>query len=248
MPQFDHFIPLFNSSKIDELLSKPDLDKDDQGLFRPLETWLFPKSDIQIIDTKKKVTQIRTPLYNSDKTFYTLTSFTTNLGTELLQSYLFNKVLILENLRKYRGVPYVWGGSWVFDDFYKQVIKRQFKKAFWPHLDYIMSGLDCSGLLYASTYGYTPRNTSMLLDFGQEVLIEGLSPELILQNCLPLDLIVWKGHVLIVLDQYKLIESVNPKGVIEVDALERLKEIHRTRQPRNTYEADSYVIRRWISH
>ena len=70
-----------------------------------------------------------------------------------------------------------------------------------------LKGVDCSGLLYWATNGATPRNTSALVNYGTGVMIMGLSIDQILTELKPLDLIVWSGHVLIVLPGERVIES-----------------------------------------
>ncbi|HPE85225.1 MAG TPA: hypothetical protein PLO43_03500, partial [Chlamydiales bacterium] len=80
------------------------------------------------------------------------------------------------------------------------------------------AGVDCSGLLYEASYGLTPRNTSELISFGEERSLENLQP---------LDLLVWKGHVVIVLDPYHTIESRLGKGVVITPLADRLSEIER---------------------
>ena len=70
-----------------------------------------------------------------------------------------------------------------------------------------LRGLDCSGLLYEATAGWTPRNTSELVGYGSPVPIAGLDADGIMQRIQPLDLIVWRGHVMIILDRERLIES-----------------------------------------
>ncbi|MGM0597114.1 MAG: hypothetical protein ACQES9_08760 [Myxococcota bacterium] len=65
----------------------------------------------------------------------------------------------------------------------------------------LQKGVDCSGLLYYATNGFTPRNTSQLIEFGRSLSISNLSVRQIKAMLKPLDLILWKGHVIIVLDQ-----------------------------------------------
>jgi hypothetical protein len=67
----------------------------------------------------------------------------------------------------------------------------------------------------------------------------------------PLDLIVWKGHVVIVFDKDNTIESRHPHGVILTPIKERFEEILQDRLPVNDYDAGlqqgkPFVIRRWI--
>jgi hypothetical protein len=99
------------------------------------------------------------------------------------------------------GRPYVWGGN--LRDGVPLLGKL------YPGAE-TLAGVDCSGLLYEATGGYTPRNSSALTAFGAGVPIAGLPPDLIAGRLQPLDLIVWKGHVVIVLDRDRVIESRKP--------------------------------------
>jgi hypothetical protein len=73
----------------------------------------------------------------------------------------------------------------------------------------------------------------------------------------PLDLIVWNGHVLIVLDRQTVIESrlecgKNGNGGVMTTVLkQRLTEIMRTRRPVDSWptagkQRDVFVVRRWF--
>lgn len=119
-----------------------------------------------------------------------------------------------------------------------------------------LRGLDCSGLLYEATDGWTPRNTSALVSYGSPVKIAGLDANGIVQRVQPLDLIVWKGHVMIILDRERLIESrLDCKGTDGGVRIRNLKEALRqllaNRMPLNEYEgrdstaSKGFVIRRW---
>ncbi len=71
-----------------------------------------------------------------------------------------------------------------------------------------------------------------------------------------MDLIVWDGHVVIVLDEKTTIESrgrgKNPGGVELVSLEKRLKEIFESRSPVDEYSSSSlaknkkFVVRRWL--
>jgi hypothetical protein len=166
---------------------------------------------------------------------------------------------IIRRLRNAEGVGYVWGGNVTkgipaLTDLYppKHLTKEQNDR--WQ-----LAGLDCSGLLYEATGGWTPRNTSELVRFGKQVDIEGLSVESIAAKLRPLDLIVWPGHILIALERGEVIESRlncdgGRSGVIIRPAKERLYEIMRTRRPSNSAEpiGEAYkkifVVRRWDSN
>lgn len=167
---------------------------------------------------------------------------------------------ILSSMTSWIGLPYVWGGNapegvaGLMEYFLvrpgddEQVVDQ-----------WVLKGLDCSGLLYAATDGLTPRNTSALVVYGDPVEIEGLSVKQIVASVKPLDLIVWKGHVVIVLDGQNVIESrmdhepdvPGLQGGVRVRQLEeRLNEILAERSPVNDYgqcgeNNRCFVIRRW---
>jgi len=64
----------------------------------------------------------------------------------------------------------------------------------------------------------------------------------------PLDLIVWSGHVIIVLDENTVIESTPDYGVHKSDLLSRLKSIAKERTPVNDWDSTNgkrFVVRRW---
>lgn len=145
------------------------------------------------------------------------------------------------------GKPYVWGGN------VKDGVSLIGK--YYPHGD-PLAGVDCSGLLYEATDGFTTRNTSALTGFGKPVPVAGLSAEAIAAKLQPLDLLVWNGHVMIVLDQDSIIESRmgcggKRSGVMITPKVELLKQIMKTRKPADSFPqgsagAGSFVVRRWF--
>jgi len=156
------------------------------------------------------------------------------------------------------GSPYVWGGNLqagvteLAELFYKGEIAVSAR----GHL--LLAGLDCSGLLYQATGGWTPRNTAQLVSYGTAVPVAGKTVEVIADLLKPLDLIVWNGHVLIVLDRDTIIESrlecgrKGNGGVVATALRQRLSEIMRTRRPVDSWPAagkqrDVFVVRRWYS-
>jgi hypothetical protein len=163
---------------------------------------------------------------------------------------------IIAALREAVGTPYVWGGN-VRQGVPELVglFYRDIRAESRDHL--ILAGLDCSGLLYHATGGYTPRNTSQLLSFGRGVAIAGKTAEELARLLQPLDLIVWNGHVIIVLDGKTAIESrlkcgePGNGGVMTTPLLQRLAGIMQTRQPVDALQVDGvkrsvFVVRRWI--
>lgn len=162
---------------------------------------------------------------------------------------------VLSALKASVGNPYVWGGNvtegvpelgmWFYKDFRESDRGRL-----------TLAGLDCSGLLYQATGGRTPRNTSQLIAYGQGVAISGKSASEIASILQPLDLIVWNGHVIIVLDRQTTIESrlecgrPGNGGVVMTPLSQRMAEIMRTRRPANTWPGGKklhniFVARRW---
>jgi hypothetical protein len=112
-----------------------------------------------------------------------------------------------------------------------------------------LKGVDCSGLIYEATNGYTARNTHQLVYFGEGVEIEGLSPKEITKKLKPLDIIVWKGHVILVYDENSTIESsFSAGGVVKKTLISVLSDISKSRVPKNKWEYDGkyFVVRRWF--
>lgn len=155
-----------------------------------------------------------------------------------------DQIELLRMLRSAQGLPYVWGGN----------LRSGVSIG---TADRLFAGLDCSGLLYEATKGYTPRNTADLVYFGQAVPIAGLNKQQLIRRLRPLDLIVWKGHVLIVLDQDEVIESIlhcgqpGNGGVIRTPLGQRLEEIMARRSgvdhwPTSDGKSRLFVVRRWL--
>jgi len=148
------------------------------------------------------------------------------------------------------GYPYMWGGN-VADgisemmEYYKPAKELTNRtEELWK-----LKGVDCSGLIYQATNGNTPRNTSSLVNYGNPVEINGLSAKEIAEKLQPLDLIVWSGHVVIVLDENTAIESTPAEGVNKTDLVARLKSILIERKAVDDWNSTSgkrFVIRRWV--
>jgi hypothetical protein len=166
---------------------------------------------------------------------------------------------IIAALKEAIGSPYVWGGNVPegvnaligtlypagapLDDRAKRLIT--------------LAGVDCSGLLYQATGGWTPRNTSHLVSYGIGVAVEGKDAHKIAESLKPLDLVVWGGHVIIVLDRTTAIESRlacgRPAhgGVVTTPLQQWLTELMRSRRPADAWPAKGkqegiFVVRRWF--
>ena len=164
---------------------------------------------------------------------------------------------IVASLKGAVGQPYVWGGNVqggvaeLVQLFYGGTVPAS------TRIFVTLAGLDCSGLLYQATNGWTPRNTSQLISYGQPVAIAGKSAEVIAKQLEPLDLIVWNGHVIIVLDGESVIESrlecgkKGNGGVVMTGLQKRLQEIMRVRKPADNWPQagkvhEIFVVRRWV--
>ena len=156
---------------------------------------------------------------------------------------------ILAELSAMEGAPYMWGGNVrggikEMTEFYRPAGRiNEATLRLWR-----LEGVDCSGLIYQASGGYTPRNTSSLVDFGRGVKIRGLSAGEIARVTRPLDLIVWPGHVMIVIDGKTVIESSASGGVRKSELVEKLEQLMSERKAADSVPPEGgkfFVIRRW---
>lgn len=159
-----------------------------------------------------------------------------------------------EQIYKYfdecENVDYVWGANNINGvdkmlEFYKP--NGNIKPKVFNH--WCMKGLDCSGLIYEATNGYTPRNTHQMVGYGEGIKIEGKSSYKIAELLEPLDMIVWKGHVIYVYDKNTTIQSAQSEGgVVKKDLISTLNKLMQTRIPADEWSDDMgkiFVVRRW---
>jgi hypothetical protein len=109
----------------------------------------------------------------------------------------------LENLSLIKeGTRYIWGGNHsegiprLLEDFPPKVELNEEEKK-----DWILQGLDCSGLFFQVCEGASPRNCSILHQIGEEIVGAGL------HELRPLDLILTPDHVVVVESTSTVIES-----------------------------------------
>ena len=170
-----------------------------------------------------------------------------------------SRLAVINNLLDAEGSKYVWGGN-LHRGIPEMLAMYQLPPGHGLSEETVnhrqLRGVDCSGLLYEATDGCTPRNTSALINYGAPVPIAGLNPDQIIGSVEPLDLIVWSGHVMIILDRQRLIESRldcgGKNGGVKVRPLrEALFGIMKTRIPLDSYKdaevkgKKGFVIRRW---
>ncbi len=210
--------PLLNTPDFQKVFGSKVLPVDEKGLLRSLETIALPGTKFEILrEAAPFVLEVTTNDYPGkvfiDARFVTPVSENAPDRPKILPT----AETILHRLKSALGLPYIWGGNWRSGipeilSLYHPPIPQSL------HPTWTLCGLDCSGLLYEATDGYTPRNTSELIHFGKEVS----SPE-------PLDIIVYPGHVVIVMDHQTTIESRYGKGVVLANLSERLTELRETK-------------------
>jgi hypothetical protein len=231
---------------------------DDQNLMTTVETVLFPQTPVKLLKQVEQTPlwKIATDVYPYSGEFYIHDHFIhiVDIPPHQQKIDLPTSSEILQRMHCLEHARYIWGGNW--PQGIELLPKLYPSKTPFSQLDPLiqdtwqLKGVDCSGLLHYATQGYTPRNTSSLVDFGTLVDVEGKGAWDILQQLQALDIIVWAGHVLCVLDQQTVIESRALKGVIKTNAFERLSEIMQERQPVNHWNSTlspHFVIRRWLA-
>jgi len=233
------------------------------GQVRELEYIALPGTVFRILEEQKRG---KTMVYRVETDEYrAATGISLYLDSRFLklqseappprQRFLPELEQIVADLKKTVGSSYVWGGNLqdgvpeLKELFYGAVRDEELKRL-------TLAGLDCSGMLYQATGGWTPRNTSQLIAYGRSVAVAGKTMDQIISELEPLDLIVWNGHVIILLDRETVIESrlkcgkPGNGGVVTTPLKARLREIMRTRRPVDAWPAgekskDVFVIRRW---
>ena len=202
------------------------LHRDDSGLIREVEFIALPKTVFKIEEvipgtapTMYRVTTEDYP-YPTREGYFIDSRFasTVNYKPSSRLRKLPPQSVIINNLLSAEKHSYLWGGN------YRQGIPQML--TFYPprmplsqgtNEQWTLKGLDCSGLLYEATNGCTPRNTSTLISFGDPVKIATLDSDQIIQTLQTLDILVWNGHVIIVIDKDRAIKAgltMTPHGKI----------------------------------
>ncbi len=221
----------------------------------------------------KDVVQIETNEYPSKTPIYTHRLFlrpTEDTTLRKIECPPLEEILKkLQNWGRKR-IDYIWGGT--FHNGIHRLAKlyslptgpkSKHEKEDWEMTRkvWLQQGVDCTGLLYELTNGFTPRNSSDLVYFGEPVVgIEGKTDAEIAALLLPGDIIALGGHLFII--EGKTIVDCRERndtkgdlgGFIRMDLLERLKDIRnrgRTaldKPPQRDQlfaRKDYFVIRRW---
>lgn len=243
--------PILNTPLFSDVFRYP-LPLDSQNLLRAVETVALPGTKFRILgEHSGGIYKVATEEYPGtdlyvDRRFLRAASANHPERKRVLPPL----DTILSSMRERLYLPYVWGGNW------GQGIDEMLK--FYPtdsaldpvsYAMWTLRGLDCSGLLFETTCGATPRNTSQLVRFGQAVPVHGMPLSAIVSSLQPLDLLVWVGHVVIVEDERHVIESRNPVGVVRTSIVARLREILQDKQPVDDWDGTlgpRFVVRRWL--
>ena len=229
---------------------------DDEGLLRELEFIALPGTVFEIDAAYsydgREILRVRTSDYPYSGTELYIDSRFVIFKTERppeREKNMPSEDQILQNLISMEGAPYLWGGNFCggieeMIKFYKPEGGIDEKtRSLWN-----LEGVDCSGLLYQASNGCTPRNTSSLVRFGEGVRISGMTKEGISSVVEPLDIMVWIGHVIIVIDRETVIESAYGRGVALSPLMERLDSLMKDRKPVDDWDASEgkrFLLRRW---
>ena len=239
--------PVLNIEDFDSVFNKSGkLKTCDRGHIRNLEFIALKNMIFEIIFENQNILKIKSTFYKGDN-LYIDKRFTKEIKKFKFfkPKPILNKKRIISYFISAMGSKYIWGGN-----FYKGINKIL---KFYPSQNIsnqnsrILKGVDCSGLLYEATNGYTPRNTSELINFGQIIKVENKNIDEIIKTLNPLDLVIYKGHVIIIFDKKYTIESREKFGVVKTKIKKRLLEISKEKRfTDNFYNEKSIVIRRWI--
>lgn len=242
--------PLLSTEHFSFVFSDP-LPLDPQGLLKPIETIAFAHSPLILSRRCSEwIYEVEMPGYPEAPLFADIRFLEpVNKVPKIKEKTLPPSSSLVQKLESLIGNIYIWGGNWhrgipeLLSLYPPSHPLDPLSQKRWT-----LEGVDCSGLLYQVTEGLTPRNTSQLLHFGHSLQIEGLPLEAIVEQLQPLDLIVWSGHMVIVLDNTTTIESSCSRGgVVTTPLEERLSQILEERTPSNLWQGQStFVIRRFI--
>jgi hypothetical protein len=245
---------------------------DEYGQVDELQTALQRGDIIRIVrNTQGNIIQVEIP--GLEGTYYTDNRFIDESNPASKRNIVLpEKANIIQRLISTEGTPYIWGGTQ--PEGFPKLLELYPPSSYIDDktkTKWIAAGLDCSGLLFYATNGYSPRNTNQLCRFGSTVNIENVSSNTaqmvgaLMSRIEPLDIIVWPGHVMIVLDKDRLIESrlyfhhQGDRLIVEEDKshvqiLSLQETLARTieqdgRRPVNeiTDTAGQFLVRRWYS-
>jgi hypothetical protein len=195
------YLPLYTRNDLDFLYEeKPK--KNEIGLLLGVAMILYPGSRVDVLrNSIDPLVEVKTPHYKFDIPLYVDCRYLTDKQIRNFSLPSFDKAL--ENLSLIKeDTRYIWGGNHsegiprLLEDFPPKVELNQEEKK-----DWILQGLDCSGLFFQVCEGASPRNCSIMHQIGEEIVGAGL------HELRPLDLILTPDHVVVVESTSSVIES-----------------------------------------
>lgn len=248
--------PAYNTENFPDFYKEGQFPIDEKGLFRNLEFIARVGTFFHVLQIfQNYVWKVETRDYPTavfvDARFLQITD--RHAGDRIEKLPTEREILKrLEHLSSLK-LKYLWGGGSQgipqMSSFYAMPNDLEEKmKQIW-----MKQGYDCTGLVYEVTNGMSgnkiamPRNSGDQIKLGKGLPIKGKSDKQIASMLKPLDLIGWKGHVILIGRNGSVIESHRLYGVVKTPTLKRLQEIMATRTPVDTYTSpqDQFVIRRW---
>ena len=195
------FTPLYGQKNVLSLYHEYP-QKNAKGLLEGIEMVLYPGSKIEVVkETPDRFVQIKTPHYKVAHPVYVDRRYISVSGKRdfFLPSY----EKALDNLKRIPdGVRYIYGANYqpgiprLLEDFPPSVSLDEEQRK-----DWILEGLDCSGLFFQICEGATLRNCSMLDQVGEKIEITDI------KQLRPLDLVLTSSHVAIVESSNVIVES-----------------------------------------
>lgn len=249
------YVPIFNRPDFSYILGGIDgeLLLDHQYLFRPLEMIAFKGSVFQIEkDLGNYVLEVTTDEYLVRQKLYIDKRFV-DLSDKLPPKRLVSipdKQKVLLKLLSCLNKPYLWGSN-ICEPL--TILEKYYPSAGelspFEHQVKYCDGLDCSGLLYYATDGYTPRNTSMLINFGKSIYAS--DKDQLIHQLKPLDCILTYDHISIVINQTTVIQSKEKLGCFLSPIQEVLEKISQKKTLVTDWDKQKYkklyLIKRWYN-
>lgn len=234
---------------------------DAENLVRALEMIAFPETVFEVVQSHGEfILEVQTAEYPSlyplyvDKRFGKKAKHRPPPRSKTLPE----ASVLLDRMKNLIGRPYIWGGNYacgIHEILTHYPAPKHKTLSALETSSWTFQGVDCSGLLYEASEGALPRNTQDLLFVGKSVPITHLSWDELPGVLEPLDLLIWKGHMTIVFDDKRVIESKHEwGGVTMTDLKKRLKYLRTVDKKKGAEDPiqvlqnpDTFLVRRFIT-
>jgi len=232
-------IPVFNTKETPFQLP---LRRKEDGRMMAIETVAFPGTLFTVKNKHGHIWEVDCTEYPSADPIYVDSRLLVPvMNPKEREKQMPDAAYLLKMLESMVGVRYFWGGNWPKGINLLNLYTEPEKIEKADMDDALCRGVDCSGLLYYVTMGCTPRNTSQLVNYGTLIPTDNLDAEAISKLVKPLDLMVWRGHIMIVLPKDRLIESRLGKGVVISEFVPHMEETMKVLED----QGKPFYIRRW---